>query len=236
MTAAGSLLAALVLAGTAPAPASAPTPTATQTKTPAQAQPPAKTPPRSSLSEPAPRPAADLRIQNRLVHNASALHVFAGVDYLERRDFYVSPGVRAGASYYLTEALGAEVQASHYFSRLNDAARQVEQTYGALPDSRAPGWLFVGGLRAALGYGKIMMSGVSSAVHFQPQALLQVGLHVHEGNVGPSGITGVGLLVSITPRLFVRLDGALSLDVEARSQGTTWALGFLPSLVVGGAL
>jgi hypothetical protein len=38
------------------------------------------------------------------------------------------------------------------------------------------------------------------------------------------------------PRLFVRLDGAVSFDLEARSQGKTAAFGFLPSLVVGGVL
>ena len=192
--------------------------------------------PRSSLPDPAPRPAADVRVQNRLYHNAKAVHLFVGVDYLERRDYYVSPGVRIGGGYWWTERLGLELQISRFFSRLNDAAREVGRMYGVLPDSRAPSWLVVGGLRAGLGYGKMMVGGLGSAIHFQPQALLQAGLHAHEGNVGPSALGGIGLLVHATDRLFVRLDGAVSLDLEARSAGTVAAFGFLPSLVVGGAL
>ena len=45
------------------------------------------------LRDPAPRPVAELRVQNRYASNADALQLFAGVDYFERRDYYISPGV-----------------------------------------------------------------------------------------------------------------------------------------------
>jgi hypothetical protein len=190
----------------------------------------------SGLREPAPRPTAELRVQNRYAYNASAIHLFGGVDYLERRDFYISPGIRLGATYYLRESLGIEVQASRYFSTLNQAALQVEHQYGVLPDSRAPGWLCVAGLRYAFGYGKMVLGGVNRAIHFQPQALLQGGLHVEGSTVGPSGIAGFGLLVHATRHAFVRLDGAMTVEREARVTGSTTVVGFLPSLVVGGIL
>lgn len=183
-----------------------------------------------------PRPVADVRIQNRYASNAHATLLFAGVDYLERRDYYVSPGMRLGVAHFLTEALGIELQVSRYFSQLSGSAERLQQTYGVLPDSRAPQWLVVGGLRAALGYGKLMVSGLGTVVHFQPQILVQGGLHAFEGDVGPSGLAGLGLLVHGTSRFFVRLDGAVSLDMESRTTGTVAAIGFLPSLVAGGVL
>jgi len=196
------------------------------------ARPPGAAPTNGSggLRDPAPRPAPELRIQNRFARNASSLHIFGGLDYLERRDFYVSPGVRLGATYYVTERLGVEVQGTRFFSQLSDAAEQVQRKYGVLPDSRAPGWLLVGGLRYAFGYGKMMMAAIDHPVHFQPQALLQAGMHLHEGSLGPSMLTGVGLLVHVTTRVFVRLDGAVTLEIEERAGGPTTLVGFLPSL------
>jgi hypothetical protein len=188
------------------------------------------------LREPAPRPIAEVRVQNRFARNASTAQLFGGVDYLERRDFYVSPGIRLGGTYFTGESLGVEVQVSHFFSRLNQAAQQVQHAYGVLPDSRAPTWLCVGGIRYAIGYGKMMIAGVDRAIHFQPQALMQVGFHVHDDSVGPSGMAGLGLLVHVTPRWFVRLDGAATLEIESRATGSATVLGFLPSLVMGGVL
>ena len=113
----------------------------------------------SGLREPAPRPAAELRVQNRYARNTGTLQVFGGVDYLERRDFYISPGVRLGATYFPWESLGLEMQISHYFSQLNQAGIEVEQMSGVVPDSRAPTWLVLVGGRYSAGYGKMMIGG-----------------------------------------------------------------------------
>jgi hypothetical protein len=190
--------------------------------------------PGEGLREPAPRPVAEVRVQSRYSHNAQTLQLFAGIDYLERRDFYVSPGVRVGGTYYILESLGLELQVSRYFSRLNQAGVAVEQMLGVVPDSRAPTWLVVGGGRYAFGYGKMMLGGLKRAIHFEPQALVQAGLHVHDGSVGPSGLAGVGLMVHATPRWFVRLEGGMTVEIERRVTGTVTVLGFLPSLVTGG--
>jgi hypothetical protein len=239
MVVAAAALAGGAAATAAPPPApAAPQPTAREaaaTATAATATPAPSSAP-GGLREPAPRPAAELRVQNRYAQNARAFQLFGGADFLERRDFYVSPGVRIGGTYFLAESLGLEVQISHFFSRLNQAALQVQQRYGVLPDSRAPGWLAVGGVRYAAGYGKMIVGGVNRAIHFQPQALAQVGLHVNDGTVGPSGLAGLGLLVHATPRWFFRLEAAATLDLERRVTGTATVLGFLPSLVTGGTL
>jgi hypothetical protein len=175
-------------------------------------------------------------VQNRYAHNASTTQLFGGVDYLERGDFYLSPGLRVGGTYFLAESMGVELQVSRFFSSLNHAAQQVEHDYGLLPDARRPTWLMVGGLRYAFGFGKMMLGGVDHVVHFQPQALAQIGLHVHDGSLGPSGLAGLGLMVHVTPVWFVRLDGAMTVELESRLTGTATVLGFLPSLVAGGVL
>ena len=82
----------------------------------------------------------------------------------------------------------------------------------------------------------MMIGGVDHVVHLQPQALMQLGLHVHDGSLGPSGLAGIGLMVHITPRWFVRLDGTMTLELETALTGTATVLGFLPSLVGGGTL
>jgi len=188
----------------------------------------------SGLREPAPRPMAEVRVQNRYARNLNTFQLFAGIDYLERRDFYVSPGLRVGGTYYLWESLGLELQVSRYFSHLNQAGVAVEQMLGVVPDSRAPTWLLVGGGRYAFGYGKMLIGSLQHAIHFEPQAFLQAGIHVHDGSVGPSGLGGIGLMVHATPRWFVRLEGGMTLEVERRVTGTVTVLGFLPSLVTGG--
>jgi hypothetical protein len=230
--------AAPVAAPAPPAPPATPTPvrsTPTPTPTGAKTATPAGAP--GALHDPAPRPVADLRVQNRYARNAASMtQLFVGVDYFERRDYYISPGVRFGGTYYLGESLGLEVQGSRFFSTLNNSARQVLNAYGVLPDSRPATWLFLGGLRYSMGFGKMMISGVNHVVHLQPQAVMQLGMHIHDGSLGPSGLAGIGLLVHITPRWFVRLDGAMTLELESRLDGSATVLGFLPSLVAGGTL
>ncbi|HET6146933.1 MAG TPA: hypothetical protein VFH68_05335 [Polyangia bacterium] len=194
----------------------------------------APTPTPTGLREPAPRPVAEVRIQGRYAHNVGTVQLFAGVDYLERRDFHISPGVRLGATYFVWEWLGLELQLSRYFSQLNKAGLEVEQMLGVVPDSRAPTWLLVAGGRLAFGYGKMMIAGIHRSIHFEPQALLQAGIHVHDGSIGPSGLAGLGLMIHATPRWFFRLEGGVTVEVERRVTGTTTVVGFLPSLVTGG--
>jgi hypothetical protein len=209
----------------APAPASLPPPIVKAT------------PPRAgALREPAPRPATDVRVQSRFAVKAKTVQLYGAAEYLSRGDFYNSPGARVGATYYPLEPLGLELQVSHYWSSLNAEAERVKRTLGALPDSHAPAWLFLAGGRYSIGYGKLMIGGLGGAVHFEPQAFIHAGMHVHDGDVGPSGDAGLGLLVYLMPRLFVRLDAAIVYEREDRTGGAVNVWGTLPSLGVGGTL
>ncbi len=186
------------------------------------------------IPEAAPRPAAEVRVQNRYTTKAHLAHVFAGGSYLSRRDFYVSPGVRAGITYHFIESLGVELQLSRFFSVLGREAVEVKERTGYIPDSHAPEWLVLAGGRYSLGYGKLLVGGAGRALHFEPQVFLHGGLHAYDGDVGPSSDAGIGFLVHLSPRFFARIDVAVTVDVESRSRGGTVVVGAMPSLVFGG--
>jgi len=190
----------------------------------------------SGPREPAPRPVADVRVQPRFVQNAGQWRVFAGVDYYERRDYYLSPGVELGVAHSLTEALALELQAHHFFSSLNSSAADVSRKYGVLPDSLAPAWLLLADVRYNLGYGKVLLEGVRRVVHFEPQAVLGVGVHVNGGQFGPSALLGLGLAFHLTPAWFLRIEGALGLDGESVGGRARLKMGFLPALTFGANL
>jgi len=188
------------------------------------------------LRDPVPRPATDVRVQGRFATKANSAQLFAGAEYLSRGDFYNSPGLRAGATYYPLESLGLELVISHFWSSLNAEAERVKKELGALPDSHAPEWQFMLGGRYSIGYGKLMIGGLGGAIHFEPQAFVHIGGHAHDGDAGPSGDGGLGLLVFLTPKMFVRIDAAIVYEREDRSGQTVAVWGTLPSLGVGGAL
>lgn len=187
-----------------------------------------------SIHEPAPRPQPAARVQARYVEKLHHTLLFAGAEYLARGDFYNSPGLRLGAAYHFRESLAVEVQLSHYWSSLNASAQQVVQTLGAVPDSRPPTWLGLVGARWSFGYGKILVAG--AIIHLEPQLFAHAGMHDYGGDVQPSGDAGLGLLVFLTHRLFTRLDAALTLERESRSDQNIAVWGALPALTVGGLL
>jgi len=82
----------------------------------------------------------------------------------------------------------------------------------------------------------LMIGGLGGAIHFEPQAFLHIGGHAHDGDAGPSGDGGLGLLVFLTPKMFVRIDAAIVYEREDRSGQTVAVWGTLPSLGMGGTL
>lgn len=222
----------------APAPAAAPTtataPAAGGASASAAVEPPATK--RSRIPEAAPRPETAVRVQQRFAVKAKLTQIFAGADYLSRGDFYNSPGVRVGAAYYVLEPLGLEAQVGYFWSSLDATAEQVKSTTGTLPDSHPPGWLALVGARYSIGYGKLMVGGLGGVIHFEPQAFVHGGVHDNGGEVGPSADLGLGFLVYLTPRMFLRADVSVSLDWEERSGATKTVWGTLPALSVGAML
>lgn len=226
MSGAALLGALLALGGARVAPAAEPAPVAPAVV--------AAPPPASSIQEPAPRPQPAARVQARFVQKVHHTLLFAGAEYLARGDFYNSPGLRLGAAYQVLESLALEIQLSHYWSSLNDEAQRLAQTLGAVPDTRPPTWLGLAGLRWSFGYGKLLVGG--GIIHLEPQLFAHAGIHDYGGDVQPSGDAGLGLLVFLTPRLFTRLDVAVTLERESRSDQNVAVWGALPALTLGGLL
>ena len=193
-------------------------------------------PARGLIADPAPRPVTAVRVQSRYAIKAKQFQVSGGFTYLSRGDFYVSPGVRIGGAYYPFEQLGLELQVSHFWSSLNAEAERIRETLGAIPNSHAPGWLMLAGARYSIGYGKLMVGGLGGVLHFEPQVFARGGLHVHDGDTGPSADTGLGLLVFVTPKLFARIDTSLVYEREQRSGNGVSVWGIMPSIGVGGTL
>ena len=224
-------------AGVTPAPAAAPAapvvtplaPTAAAATAPLAAT-------RGLIADPAPRPVTAVRVQSRYAVKAKQFQISGAFAYLSRGDFYISPGARIGGAYYLLEQLGFELQVSHFWSSLNDEAERIRRTLGALPDSHAPGWLMLAGARYSFGYGKVMVGGVGGVLHFEPQVFARGGLHVHDGDTGPSADAGLGLLVFMTPKLFARIDTSLVFEREERSGNPVSVWGIMPAIGVGGTL
>jgi hypothetical protein len=192
--------------------------------------------PRSGIHEAAPRPEAAIRVQQRFAVKAKLTEIYGGFEYLSRGDFFNSPGLRVGAVYYLFEPLGLEVQLAHDWSSLDATAEQVKMVNGLLPDSHPPGWRAVGGARYSIGYGKSIVGGLGGVIHFEPQAFVHAGIHDNGGEVGPSGDFGLAFLVFLMPKLFARIDAAVTVDAESRSGTTIGVWGVLPALSVGGLL
>jgi hypothetical protein len=193
-------------------------------------------PPSGAIHEPAPHPEAAVRVQQRFALKAKQVQLYGGFEYLSRGDFYNSPGLRVGATYYVLEPLGLEAQLAHDWSSLDAYAAQVKTDTGFLPDSHPPGWRAMVGARYSIGYGKLMVGGVGGVVHFEPQAFIHSGVHDNGGEIGSSSDAGLGFLVFLTPRFFARVDAAVTLDFESRSGTTIGVWGALPSLGVGGTL
>ena len=175
-------------------------------------------------------------MQSRYAQKAGRALLYGGVEYLARGDFFISPGVRLGLAYYLLEPLALEVQVSHYWSTLNGEAQRIREMLGAIPDSHAPGWLMLAGARYSIGYGKLLVGGMGTAIHLEPQAFVHLGGHVHDGDKGFSSDAGLGLLVYLTPDLFTRIDVALVFEREQRSGTPVSVWGALPALSIGGLL
>ncbi len=197
---------------------------------------PVSAPSRSGIDEPAPRPEAAVRVQQRFVLKAKQVQIFGGFEYLSRGDFYNSPGLRIGATYYVLESLGLEALLAYDWSSLDATAKQVKTNTGLLPDSHPPGWRAMVGARYSIGYGKLMVGGLGGVFHFEPQAFLHGGIHDNGGEIGPSTDAGLSFLVFLTPRFFARVDAAVTLDFESRSGTTIGVWGALPALSAGGTL
>jgi outer membrane beta-barrel protein len=158
------------------------------------------------------------------VHGLGIVHV--------RNDFYDTWGGGADVGYYLNETLGFELRAVGLRSTLSDAARNLKETVGLVPDARPQDAHYVGGARLSLGYGKVLV-GQTSVVHFDPQLFFLGGVGTAENRMLPTLYTGLSLLTHLRWGLQIKADLAFTAQYEERERGWVPAFGFAPILAVG---
>lgn len=149
-----------------------------------------------------------------------------------RDDFYDSWGFGADVSYFLTERFGLELRALKLQTSLDNAAFDIKERFGLVPDARPQSsWLQLGA-RYAPGYGKFLM-WKKFLVHFDPQFVLHLGVATADRRLLPSSTLAFSLLTHWRWGIKAKLDLGLSMQLEKRERGWVFTTGFAPVLGVG---
>lgn len=149
-----------------------------------------------------------------------------------RDDFYDSWGFGADVSYFLTERFGLELRALKLQTSLDNAAFDIKERFGLVPDARPQsGWLQLG-MRYAPGYGKFLM-WKRFLVHFDPQLVLHLGVATADKRYLPTSTLAMSFLTHWRWGIKAKLDLGLSMQFEKRERGWVFTTGFAPVLGIG---
>ncbi|HVE83407.1 MAG TPA: hypothetical protein VND93_11190 [Myxococcales bacterium] len=174
-----------------------------------------------------------VRVERRLLVKSGHFFLTGGADYFIRGDYYISPGILASGSYYLSESSGVDVKLGAFISFLSPPAEVVLRSVGLLPDAQKPLGLLVAGYRHSVGYGKVMLSGApESLLHFDLQLAAHAGLVFTDRMASPAVAVAPAVLVRFTPQVFIQVDVELYASYEARQSGPL-AVGILPTVTAG---
>jgi len=94
--------------------------------------------------------AQQVRVEPRLFVKDHHYFLSGGLTWLERGDYYNSPGAVFSGAYYLRETDALEVRAVIFASWLGSSGQQVVNSTGLVPDSQRPVSLLAAGLRHSL--------------------------------------------------------------------------------------
>ena len=176
---------------------------------------------------------AQVRVEQRLLVKDGHLFVSAGGTWLERNDYYSSPGVVLSAVYYPRENDGLELRTALFASSMSGSAGEVLAATGLKPDAQRPVALLLAGWRHSLAYGKIAVG--SGVVHFDVQSGLHLGTLITDVSATPALSASAGVVARLGTRGFAQLDLALLVSREQRTSAVL-ALGALPLLTFGFSL
>ena len=174
-----------------------------------------------------------MRVEPRLFVKAQHIFVSGGLTWLERGDYYNSPGAALSAAYYLREGDAVELRAAVFASWLGASGDQVVRRTGLVPDAHQPVSLIAAGWRHSLTYGKVALE--HSVLHFDLQAGVDLGTLLTDRALTPAACGFVGVMARLGERLYGQLDLGILTSIEQRSSSVVTA-GFLPLLTLGGRL
>ena len=177
--------------------------------------------------------AAQTRVEPRVFVKDRHLFVSGGATFLERNDYWTSPGASFSAVYYPGESNGVELRGAFFASNLDGAAAEVATATGLRPDAQKPVALLLGGWRHSLTYGKVAIA--SGVIHFDVQSGLYAGALFTDAAMNPAVSGAVGVVARIGSSMFAQFDLALLVSRERRSTSTI-AVGALPLLTFGFSL
>ena len=177
--------------------------------------------------------AQQIRVEPRLFVKDHLYFLSGGLTWLERGDYYNSPGAVFSGAYYLRESDAIEIRAALFASWLGSSGSQVVNSTGLVPDAHKPVSLVAAGWRHSFTYGKVALGG--SVVHFDVQGGGDLGTLLTDRALTPAACGFVGLVARLRDRLYGQLDLTVVGSLEHRSS-SVFAVGFLPVLTVGGWL
>jgi len=178
----------------------------------------------------APAAFAQVRVEPRLFVKDHHIFVSGGATWLERGDYYNSPGAAFSGAYYLRESDALEVRAVLFASWLGSSGDQVVRQTGLVPDAHKPVSLLAAGWRHSLTYGKVALAG--SVLHFDVQGGADLGTLITDRAFTPAACGFFGVVARFGDRLYGQLDLGLLSTLEQRSTQVL-TVGFLPLLTLG---
>jgi len=177
--------------------------------------------------------AQQVRVEPRLFVKDRHYFLSGGLTWLERGDYYNSPGAVFSGAYYLRESDAVEVRAALFASWLGSSGSQVMNSTGLAPDSHRPVSLIAAGWRHTVTYGKVAFA--DSVVHFDVQGGGDLGTLITDRAMTPAACGFFGVVARLRERLYAQLDLTVVGSLEQRSS-SVFAVGFLPVLTLGGWL
>jgi hypothetical protein len=176
---------------------------------------------------------AQVRVEPRLFVKSQHIFLSGGLTWLERGDYYNSPGAAFSAAYYLREGDALEVRAALFASWLGASGDQVVRRTGLVPDAHKPVSLIAAGWRHSLAYGKVALG--DSVLHFDLQGGADLGTLLTDRAMTPAACGFFGVMARLGERLYGQLDLGILTSIEHRSSSVVTA-GFLPLLTLRGRL
>jgi hypothetical protein len=177
--------------------------------------------------------AQQIRVEPRLFVKEHHYFLSGGLTWLERGDYYNSPGAVFSGAYYLRESDALEVRAAMFASWLGSSGSQVVSSTGLVPDSHKPVSLIAAGWRHSIAYGKVALGG--TVLHFDVQGGGDLGTLLTDRALTPAACGFFGIVARLRDRLYAQLDLGVIGSLEHRSSSVL-AVGFLPVLTLGGWL
>ena len=181
----------------------------------------------------APAALAQVRVEPRLFAKDQHLFLSGGITWLERGDYYNSPGFVFTGAYYLREGDALELRTAVFASWLGESGDQVVRRTGLVPDSQKPVSLLAAGWRHSLAYGKVALGG--SILHFDVQGGADLGTLITDRAMTPALLGFFGVMGRLGDHFYGQLDLGILGSVEKRSSPVA-TFGFLPVLTLGGWL